>query len=110
MFSKEQIEESDFGGFMETYNKLFRLSPEVFLAMLYTGRITSFKWIYLEMEKGNAEGSWLQEQNELLAVGPKDQAKIVKEVLGEDYEYKHSQRVLDKVARKEAKARAKNER
>ena len=111
MFSKEQIEDSNFGMFMQTYNKLFRLSPEVFLAMLYTGRITAFKWIYLEMKDGRtAEGSWIQEQNELISLGVKDQTKLVKEVLGEEYDYKHSQRVLEKVERKEARARAKNER
>lgn len=107
LYSKEQIENSEMGAFMQTYNKLFMLSPEVFLAMLYAKRITAFKWIYLEMEKGNMQGSWLQEQNEMLAVGPKEQAKLVEEVLGEDIEYKHSERVMKKVQRKQADAKAK---
>ena len=55
------------------------------------------------MERGNAEGSWLQEQNELLAVGPKEQAKLVKEVMGEDIDYKHSRRTMQAVESKEAK-------
>ena len=109
MFSKEQIQESNFGKFMEVYNRLFRMSPEVFLAMLYTGRITAFKWIYLEMKNGDragAEGSWLQEQVESLDLvkGPKDQAKLVKEVLNEDIDYKHSKRVIERAERREAKA------
>ena len=110
MFSREQIENSDMGAFMETYNKLFRLSPEVFLAMLYAKRITAFKWIYIEMERGNAEGSWLQEQNELLAVGPKEQAKLVKEVMSEEIDYKHSRRTMQAVESKEAKEKAKEAR
>lgn len=70
LFSKEQIENSKFGDFMKTYNRLFMLSPESFLALLYTGRMLSFKFIYQEMksvgERDSMAGSWLQEQNELL--------------------------------------------
>ena len=69
LFSKEQMEKSEYGDFMRTYNRLYMLSPESFLAMLYTGRMLSFKYIYREMEKirtGGFQGSWLEEQNELL--------------------------------------------
>ena len=107
-FSKDQIESSEYGGFMETYNKLFMLSPEVFLAMLYSGRLLSFKYIYREMERvgrGGAEGSWLEEQNELLAVGPKEQAKLVEKVIKDDLadDYKHSQKTMKEVEAKQAK-------
>ena len=106
-FSKDQIESSEYGGFMETYNKLFMLSPEVFLAMLYSGRLLSFKYIYREMERvgrGGAEGSWLEEQNELLTVGPKEQAKLVEKVIKDDLadEYKHSQKTIKEVEAKQA--------
>lgn len=69
LFSKEQIENSEYGDFMTTYNRLFMLSPESFLALLYTGRMIAFKYIYREMEKvgrGDSSGSWLEEQNDLL--------------------------------------------
>lgn len=100
LYSKEQIENSEYGDFMKTYNRLFMLSPEVFLALLYTGRMIAFKYIYRELEKigrGDSSGSWLEEQNELLNLkgvqvngktieewsksltGPKNQIKIVKE-------------------------------
>ena len=99
LFSKKQIEESEYGEFMQTYNRLFMLSPETFLAMLYTGRMLAFKFIYEEMKnvRDSYSGSWLQEQNELLNLndksigsktgeewlasmsGPKKQSKIVKE-------------------------------
>ena len=99
LFSKEQIENSEYGEFMKTYNRLFMLSPETFLAMLYTGRMLAFKFIYEEMKnvRDSYSGSWLQEQNELLNLndksigsktgeewlasmsGPKKQSKIVKE-------------------------------
>lgn len=107
-FSKDQIESSEYGGFMETYNKLFMLSPEVFLAMLYSGRLLSFKYIYREMERvgrGGAEGSWLEEQNELLAVGPKEQAKLVEKVIKDDLadDYKHSQKTMKEVEARQAK-------
>lgn len=71
IFTREQIEKSEFGDFMQTYNRLFRLSPLSFLAMLYTGRMIAFKYIYREMEKRrgrNFEGSWLEEQNQLLSL------------------------------------------
>ena len=108
VFTKDQIEDSDYGEFMHTYNRLFMMSPEVFLAMLYSGRLIAFKWIYLEMKNAGRDsfaGSWLQEQNDLLAVGPKDQAKLVESVIKNDLadEYKHSKRVEEKIERKEAK-------
>lgn len=105
-YSKDQIENSDYGAFMETYNKLFMMSPEVFLAMLYSGRLISFKYIYRELERvgrGGAEGSWLEEQNELLAIGPKEQAKLVEKVIKDDLadDYKHSKKTMDEVKAKE---------
>lgn len=105
IFTKEQIDNSKYSDFMKTYNKLFMLSPEVFLALLYTGRMLSFKYIYEEMKRVGkgyvSEGGWLQEQNELLNLkdikiedknaedwlksssGPKKQTKIVKEAIEE---------------------------
>lgn len=108
IFSKEQIANSDYGDFMQTYNRLFMLSPESFLALLYTGRMIAFKYIYLEMEKirkGFSSGnSWLEEQNDWLNLkglkigdktpedwlksfsGPKKQNKIVSEAYEEGEE------------------------
>ena len=105
LYSKQQIEDSEYGEFMRTYNKLFMLSPLVFLAMLYSGRLLQFKYIYRELEKmsaGGAEGSWLQEQNELLVRGPKEQAKLVQEVIDEEYgkDYKHSKSTKKKAEEK----------
>lgn len=108
LFSKEQMENSDYGDFMRTYNRLFMLSPEVFLAMLYSGRLIQFKYIYRELEKmssGGAEGSWLQEQNELLSSSPKEQAKLVEKLIGKETGYEHSKRVMREVEAKEAKAK-----
>lgn len=62
-YSKEQIENSFMGDFMEVYNRLISLSPEVFLAMLYHGDIIQFKYIYAEMTgMGNREYSWIDQQ------------------------------------------------
>lgn len=112
LFSKEQIQESEYGDFMKTYNRLFMLSPEVFLAMLYTGRMIAFKYIYRELERvshNGAEGSWLEEQNDLLNLrsekmdedfkkimtdirSPKKQARVVEEAIdtnaGKNYKHR----------------------
>ena len=73
-FTREQIENSYMGDFMEVYNKLVSLSPEAFLTMLYTGKIIQFKYIYedIVLGTGSKENSWLQQQKELLSLSRKD--------------------------------------
>lgn len=67
-FSADQIKNSDGGEFMQVYNALFRQSPESFLALIYTGRMIAFKYIYQEMQmtKNNTGYSWLEQQKENL--------------------------------------------
>lgn len=69
-FSKEQIEGSFMGEYMQVFNMLQSMSPETFLALLYTGKIIQFKYIYQDMISGmgEKENSWLQQQRELLAI------------------------------------------
>lgn len=85
MFTKEQIENSYMGEFMQTYNRLNRLSSETFLAFLYHGDIIAFKWIYLEMTgQGRADDSWLEQQNVLLNKNSsiRRQKEILQEMTG----------------------------
>lgn len=83
MYSKEQIEKSPYGDFMKTYNRLFRLSPEGFLALLYTGKMISFKYIYEEMKSTRAGSgySWLDQQNDILNTASVDMGMSPKEFL-----------------------------
>lgn len=68
-FSKEQLEEmtQDERKIAEIYNFLNRLSPEVFLALLYRGKLLQFQFIYEEMNGiRDKENSWVYQQAELL--------------------------------------------
>ena len=88
-FSKEQIESSYMGAHMEVFNMLNQLSPEVFLALLYTGRLIQFKYIYQDMISGmgEKENSWLQQQKDLLS--PYRSAHARKELLENTRELTH---------------------
>lgn len=97
MFTKEQIENSYMGEFMQTYNRLNRLSAESFLAMLYHGDIIQFKFIYSEMiGQGNKEYSWLEQQNDLLNTHKslKNQKELLEQMA--DYEGKHKKSTIKK--------------
>ena len=97
MFTKEQIENSYMGEFMQTYNRLNRLSSESFLAFLYHGDIIAFKWIYLEMTgQGRADDSWLEQQNVLLNKNSsiRRQKEILYEMTG--FEKSHPKKTMQK--------------
>lgn len=97
MFTKEQIENSFVGEFMETYNKLNRLSAEVFLGLLYSGRIIQFKYIYAEMiGNGNKEYSWLDQQNDNLVGMSSKKAQIELMNLMAGVEGKHQKKTIKK--------------
>lgn len=99
MFTKEQIENSDMADFMETYNRLNRLSSEVFLAMLYSGEIISFKYIYQEMQGSSGQSySWLEQQNDLLDTFGKGRKQIalLKELKDAESPITHRQSTISK--------------
>ena len=109
-YSKEQIQNSPYGRAMEVYNILFTSGPELFLALLYTGRVIQFKYIYLELQGvGNKEYSWLEQQvDELRGINsPKVRARIIKEAEGLIGKYTHSESVERKVSNKIANEEAK---
>lgn len=67
----------------EIYNFLARLSPEVFLALLYRGKLLQFQFIYEEMKYGaKKEYSWIEQQMELLE--PYHSKKVQAELLKQD--------------------------
>ena len=69
--------------FAEIYNFLARLSPEVFLALLYRGKLLQFQFIYEEMRYGaRKEYSWIDQQIELLE--PYRSRKVQAELLRQD--------------------------
>ena len=105
-YSKEQIENSPNGRIMEVYNILFTTGAEFFLALLYTGRVIAFKYIYLEMNGvGNKEYSWIEQQADLLTNirSPKVREKIMEEAKAYIGEYNHSKSVNSKIWRREQK-------
>ena len=69
-FSQLQMKEmtEDERRIVEIYNFLESLSPEVFLALLYRGRLIQFQFIYEEMKYGikDKENSWSAQQADLL--------------------------------------------
>ena len=66
------------------YNFLVGLSAEVFLALLYRGKLLQFQFIYEEMKYGikDKENSWSQQQAELLEVY--HSRNVQKELLEQD--------------------------
>ena len=63
-FSKEQIENSEGGIYMKVFNQMQQMSPALFLALLYAGKIIQFKWIYQDMQAGlgGIKDSWVDTQ------------------------------------------------
>lgn len=84
-FSALQLKEmtEDERRIAELYNYLVMLSPEVFLALLYRGKLLQFQFIYEEM-KGikDREYSWLSQQEDLLE--PYHSRKVQMELLRQD--------------------------
>ena len=113
-FTREQMENSYLGEFMHTYNRLNRLSPEEFLAMLYRGEIIQFKYIYAEMiGQGNKEYSWLDQQNDALNVFKSARARreLMREA-SEDVEearVKHQKKTIEKAEKAMAQDEARKE-
>lgn len=84
-FSSSQLEEmsEEERKIAEIYNFLARLSPEVFLALLYRGKLLQFQFIYEEMRYGSTkEYSWIDQQMELLE--PYRSRKVQAELLRQD--------------------------
>lgn len=84
-FSSSQLEEmnEEERKIAEIYNFLARLSPEVFLALLYRGKLLQFQFIYEEMRYGSRkEYSWIDQQVELLE--PYRSRKVQAELLRQD--------------------------
>ena len=67
-FTKEQIEESEGGLYMQVFNMLQQMSPSMLLALLYSGKIIQFKWIYQDMQSGlgGMKDSWTEQQLRIL--------------------------------------------
>ena len=106
LYTKEQIELSFLGEFMETYNKLNRLSPEVFLGLLYSGRIIQFKYIYAEMTgNGNREYSWIDQQNDNLVGMSSKKAQMELLALMSDVEGNHQKKTIKKAEEAERRKR-----
>jgi len=95
-YSKEQIEYSDKGDYMEVYNQLFTHGSDFFLALLYSNRIVEFKYIYADF-KGDVERNYYVEQ-QLEMVRDVSNAKGRKQLfeVARYYkdDYKHSKKVL----------------
>ncbi len=84
-FSSSQLQEmsEEERKIAEIYNFLARLSPEVFLALLYRGKLLQFQFIYEEMRYGSRkEYSWIDQQVELLE--PYRSRKVQAELLRQD--------------------------
>ena len=114
-YTREQIEGSYMGEFMATYNRLNRLSPEEFLAMLYRGEIIQFKYIYAEMiGQGNKEYSWLDQQNDALTVfrSAKARRELMREASldVEEARSRHQKKTIEKAEKEKAKDEARKER
>lgn len=91
-YSKEQMEaDEDNAPKMRAYNALFTRGADFFMALLYTGHVVEFKWIYLEFKNGTSkEINFLDEQTEEAnrLSSPKNRAKLyekAEEITG----YKH---------------------
>lgn len=118
-YSKEQIENSYMGEYMEVYNLLNSLSSEVFLALLYSGRIIQFKYIYQDIISGTGEkeNSWLQQQKEILEIyrSPKARKELMDSVRNiipssEDpyYSGKHTDSTMKSAERRYSRSRKKD--
>ena len=84
-FSPSQLQEmnEEERKIAQIYNFLARLSPEVFLALLYRGKLLQFQFIYEEMRYGaRKEYSWIDQQVELLE--PYRSRKVQAELLRQD--------------------------
>ena len=68
-FSKEQIENSEGGLYMQVFNMLQQMSSAMLLALLYAGKIIQFKWIYQDMQAGlgGTKDSWTEQQLRILS-------------------------------------------
>lgn len=107
-YSKEQIENSDKGEFMQLYNQLFTRGPEFFLALLYTGRVVAFKEIYDEIRGLGRGYRYVEQQADMLSIyaSPKARTKLMEEaekITG----YKHSKAVMKRVDNKDKNVQAK---
>lgn len=79
-YTKEQIMYSDLGDYMEVYNMLFTHGPELFMALLATGRVIEFRYIYDDMTGKVERHSMLNQQVDIIkgAIRPsKEQTQIL---------------------------------
>ena len=92
-YSQEQILYSDNSRAMEVYNALFTHGVDFFMALLYTGKVTEFKYIYDDLMGKVEKNSYLEQQVDKIRryFSPKARAQLMiqaKEVTGD---YKHSE-------------------
>lgn len=106
-FTREQIQGSFMGNFMETYNKLQAMSPLKFLVLLYKGDLLQFKYIYQEMAYGEKEQGYLWQQNELLEKNKSLRVTLadVDNMIREKPDYEHKQKTIRRAESLQRRAR-----
>lgn len=103
-YSKEQIEYSDMGDAMEAYNAMFTHGVDFFMALLYTGRIIEFKFIYADFKGDVDKNYYVSQQTEIAnyyARSPKARKEILESAPFDKELYTHSKQVKDKAKKKE---------
>lgn len=101
-YTDYQIENSDMGKAMEVYNMLFTHGSDLFLALLYSDRITEFKYIYDDLVGKVEKNYYLDDQIskvEMFINSPKARMQLY-DKLEEFTGYKHSKSVIRKANKK----------
>lgn len=102
-YTNEQILHSDNGKAMEVYNMLFTHGSDLFMALLYTERVTEFKYIYDDLVGKVEKNYYLDDQISKIRQfidSPKARDQLFNEaekVTG----YKHSKAVVNKAKKAE---------
>ena len=102
-YSEDQITNSDLGRAMEVYNMLFTHGSDLFLALLYTQRVTEFKYIYDDLVGKVEKNYYLEDQVSKISDfirSPKAREQLYLEaekITG----YNHSKAIVNKVKKAE---------
>lgn len=104
-YTKEQIENSQLGSFMELYNQLFTRGVDFFMALLYTGKVLEFKVIYDELNGKGRGFTYVEQQADMLKVynSPKARTELVEKARLLTGYYEHSESVKRKAKAQENK-------
>lgn len=105
-YSEEQIKKSDMGHAMEVYNMLFTHGSDFFMALLYTGKVTEFKYIYDDLVGKVEKNYYLDDQIDKIKryLNPANRKILFSQADKVTGNYRHSQKAINKAKKLEKKA------